>query len=85
MLTVVSAHSPVYSAEDQQGVSLMVKFEEFNEELPFTATSHDPMSYGVELYNRAISGEFGPIADFVGIKQADPSQPQPTVDGAQSL
>ena len=67
-------------------------FEEFEEELPFNATPHDSMPYGVELFNRAIAGEFGPIIDFdvahPGVREAlanTASQPQPTVQGAQTL
>ena len=50
------------------------------------------MPYGVELYNRAIAGEFGAITDFdvahPGVREAlanTASQPQPTVQGAQTL
>ena len=84
MLTIVSASSPAYSDPDHQHISLMVKFEEFEQELPFNATPHDPMPYGVELFNRALAGEFGPVADFVAPELA--VQPnQPTVQGAQTL
>lgn len=80
MLTIVSAHSPVFSDESQQAIALVVKFEEFNEEIPFNATSYDSMPYGVELYNRAISGEFGVVAPFV-----PPEVVQPVSQGAQDL
>lgn len=92
MLTIISAHSPAYSDPDHQHVSLMVKFQEFEEELPFNATPHDSMPYGVELFNRAIAGEFGTIIDFdvahPGVREAlanTANQPQPTVQGAQTL
>ena len=92
MLTIVSAHSPHYSTLDHKCVSLMVKFAEFDEELPFNATPHDSMPYGVELYNRAIAGEFGTITNFdvahPGVREAltnQANQPQPEVQGAQTL
>ena len=78
MLTIVSAHSPAYSDPDHQHVSLMVKFEEFDEELPFNATPHDSMPYGVELYNRAKAGEFGEIQPCPYTET-----PQPTSTGTQ--
>jgi hypothetical protein len=78
MLTIVSAHSPQYAAPDNSIISLMVKFEEFNEELPFGATLHDPHQYGVDLYNRAIAGEFGEILSYVG-------KVQPEAKGVQTL
>jgi hypothetical protein len=83
MLTIESASNPVYAHPDGLCITLQVKFAEFNEVLPFGATPHDPMPYGVELYNRALAGEFGPIAAFVDPKVA--TQPQPTVAGAQTL
>ena len=83
MLTIQSAHSPVYATADGTTISLQVKFEEFNEELPFGATPHDPMPYGVELFNRAVAGEFGEIGVFVDPNVA--TEPQPTTTGAQTL
>ena len=65
MLTIEYAHTPVYAAEDGSSISLMVKFKEFEEEMPFGATSFDVMPYGVELHNRAKAGEFGAIGPFV--------------------
>jgi hypothetical protein len=64
MLTVDSATNPCYANIDGTCISLEVKFAEFDEVMPFGATPHDPMPYGVELFNRAIAGEFGPIAPF---------------------
>jgi hypothetical protein len=65
MLTIQYAKNPAYSSADGQNIYLLVKFYEFAEEMPFGATPYDPMSYGVELYNRALAGEFGPIAPYV--------------------
>ena len=79
MLTIEYAHSPVYDNAEGTNITLQVKFEEFAEELPFGATPYDPMPYGVELYNNALAGMYGPIAPYV------PPPPQPTVEGAQSL
>jgi hypothetical protein len=65
MLTIQYAKNPVWNDAEHTSVDLTVKFEEFNEELPFAATSYDPMPYGVELYNRAVANEFGEIAPYV--------------------
>ena len=81
MLTVQYAKNPVWNSETGEDIVLLVKFEEFEEELPFTATSFDSMSYGVELYNRAKAGEFGEVAPFISPKD----YAQPTVEGAQTL
>jgi hypothetical protein len=80
MLTIESATNPVYANEDGTNITLQVKFAEFPEAMPFGATSYDPMPYGVELYNRALAGEFGAIAPYDG-----PKIEQPTTTGAQTL
>jgi len=83
MLTFESAHSPAYAAEDGSCISLMVKFAEFNEELPFGATNHDPHEHGRNIYERAVAGEFGEIAPFVASTVA--GQNQPSTQGSQNL
>ena len=58
MLTIESATNPVYSNAEGTNITLQVKFKEFDEVMPFGATPFDPMPYGVDLFNRAIAGEF---------------------------
>lgn len=65
MLTIQSAHTPSFTDETSQHITLFVKFEEFSEELPFGATPNDCMPYGIELYHRAFKGEFGQVALYV--------------------
>lgn len=65
MLTIQYAKNPVYSSEEGNCINLTVKFVEFAEEMGFGATPFDPMPYGVELYNRALTGEFGSIAPYI--------------------
>lgn len=65
MLDIQYASNPVYANEQNTRIDLQVKFAQFNEVLPFTATPDDPMPYGIVLYNRAVAGEFGTIAPYV--------------------
>jgi hypothetical protein len=65
MFTLQYAKDPVYNSADSQQILLTVKWEEFNEEMPFNACSFDPEQYGVDLFNRAVAGEFGEVAPFV--------------------
>jgi hypothetical protein len=81
MLTIQSATNPVYANAEGTNITLQVKFEEFAEVMPFGATPYDSMPYGVELYNRALAGEFGPIAAYV----PPPEPVQPTTQGSQTL
>ena len=83
MLTIEYAKNPVYSCPNGQTINLIVKFNEFTEEMGFGATSFDPMPYGVELYNRAKAGEFGPVAPYV--PPNTPAPDQPVTSGTQTL
>ena len=65
MFTLEYAKDPIYCTEDNQQINLTVKWVEFNEEMPFNATSFDPEAHGVDLFNRAVAGEFGEVAPFV--------------------
>jgi hypothetical protein len=88
MLTVQYAKKPVFSNAQQTLISLVVKFEEFDEELPFTADPTDCVAHGVEIFNRALAGEFGRVGAYTPPpidEQGNATQSQPTVDGAQTL
>lgn len=59
---IETAHSPIWATPEESAVNLMVKFNEFRNEIPFTATRDDVEPHGRKLFKRAIAGEFGPIA-----------------------
>jgi len=65
MLTIEYAKDPVWSNTENTFITLVVKFKEFSEEMPFGASPLDPMPYGVELFNRAKAEEFGEVAAFI--------------------
>jgi len=81
MLTLQYAKDPVYGDAEGNAIVLTVKWEEFNEEMPFGATTYDPEQYGRDLYYRAQAGEFGPVAPYV----PPPEPVQPTTQGSQNL
>jgi hypothetical protein len=83
MFTLEYANTPVYGDDTGNCIVLNVKWKEFNEEMPFGATSYDPMPHGVDLYNRAKAGEFGAIAAYVPPVTQTPTQPNTT--GSQTL
>lgn len=45
-------------------INMLVNFEGIGE-VPFTASSDDTEAHGVELYTKAIAGDFGEIAPYV--------------------
>lgn len=83
MLTLQYAKDPIYGDTTGNCIVLTVKWEEFNEEMPFGATTYDSEQYGRDLYYRAYAGEFGEIAPFVDPMVA--TQPQPQTTGSQDL
>lgn len=86
MFTLEYANTPVYGNAEGTNIQLIVKWEEFNEEMPFAATTYDPMPHGVDLYNRAKLGEFGEIAPYVPPQvSANAANNQPATTGSQEL
>jgi hypothetical protein len=65
MFTLEYAKNPTWNDAEGNSICLIVKWEEFVEEMPFNATNYDSMPYGVDLYNRAKAGEFGEIGEFI--------------------
>lgn len=63
--TINKARNPKWAYYDHRSIDLEVDFDEIDEEyVPFNAHPDDIVSWGPELYNRAVAGEFGPIAEF---------------------
>lgn len=81
-LTPVSAHSPVFNDDTGNSIFLYVKFEEFADELPFSATNYDVMDYGRQLYSNAMSGMYGPIEPYVPPPAPPLTQPSGEIPGA---
>lgn len=59
---MISAKNPKYIINGN--IEITVLFPWLSEEVKFLATPDDVESYGRELYTRALSGEFGPIAEY---------------------
>jgi len=55
----------IYANTESTVINCTVKFLEFNEEHPFSASANDPEEHGKKIYARIIAGEFGPIAPYV--------------------
>jgi len=74
MFTVQYVKNPVYFREDKSIINCIVKFAEYDTEHPYSATSHDVVAHGKQLYSDLIAGKYGEIADYV----APPEPPAPT-------
>lgn len=86
MLTIEWVNNPVYANQTGVEVNLTIKFAEFNEPLEFTATPYDSEAYGRELHDKAVAGEYGPIAPYVPPPPPPEDPPeQPATSGTQTL
>ncbi|WP_439857387.1 tail fiber assembly protein [Pseudomonas syringae] len=66
MYTVISARDPRWSDLAHTSITLWVLFKEFKDtdgEMPFSASPNDSAAHGVDIFNRAVSGEFGPVLE----------------------
>ena len=61
MPTFISAASPVRVSPTQ--INLTVKFAEWPDPIPFTASPNDNTSYGPVIYQNAVNGDYGPISN----------------------
>lgn len=63
--TINTARNPKWANYRKSSIDLEVDFNELDEEyVPFNAHPNDIVSWGPELYNRAVAGEFGVVAEF---------------------
>jgi hypothetical protein len=82
MLTLQYAKDPFFQTEDKSCIHITVKWEEFNEEMPFGAMASDIYEHGRDVYARALAGEFGEVKPYT---KPVGSQTQPVSTGAQTL
>lgn len=58
------AKDPTWANRSNAKINLTVRFEEIDEDLPFTADPNDPAKHGRDIYARAVAGEFGQVSPF---------------------
>ena len=63
-MNIQYAKNPRWSDSLHTQIDLMIKIFGIDEEIPFTASSNDTEDHGRKLFQSAVGGEFGPIADY---------------------
>jgi len=64
-ITYTNARNPKWGNPAKNFIDIEVNFSHIDEEyVPFSANPLDSMSYGVEIYNKAVAGDFGTIGDY---------------------
>jgi len=61
---ITNLHSPQWADGAHTSINLLGMLEGFGE-VPFTARGDDVEAHGRDIFFRAVSGEFGGIAEFV--------------------
>lgn len=85
-IKILGASAPTWGNNDKTIINLKVRFSTFPEQdLPFTANPDDASEHGRELFSRAKFGEFGAIAPYAGMTQAEEAQRQFEIDRAKDL
>ena len=65
MSHIAAARNPKWANAEHSLIDIEVDFEGYPEEyLPYTASPVDVVEHSRELYSRALSGEFGAIAEY---------------------
>ena len=70
------AKEPRWANAEQSLIDLTIKWQGIAEELPFTASPTDTEAHGRAIFAAALSGDFGPVADYVAHPEPEPLPPQ---------
>ena len=62
------AKNPVWADEDHTMIDLVIKWENTDEELPFTASINDCEEHGRAFFAAAKAGNYGVVAEFVPVE-----------------
>jgi len=65
MAQITSVKYPKYANAEGTMIDCIITTDHYPYDLPFTASSNDPESHGMELYNKIVSGLYGPIAEYI--------------------
>ena len=80
MFTIQSVSNPKWDNAEHTSFSCDVKYAEFNEVHPTGVSPHDQYAHIQELWAKGLSGDYGPIAEWV---DDTPSIPVVDVSPAQ--
>jgi hypothetical protein len=70
--------NPVWVDAEHTMIDLVIKWKSASEEHPFTASRADVEAHGRAIFEAAIAGEFGPVAEYVAPPEPEPSPTPPS-------
>jgi hypothetical protein len=65
------AKNPVWANAEHTMIDLAIKWDGINEEYPFTASPTDVEAHGRAIFEAAVAGQFGEVAEYIA-----PVQPE---------
>ena len=68
------AKNPVWANAEHTMIDLTIKWDGINEEYPFSASPTDVEAHGRAIYEAAVAGQFGEVAEYVAPEQT-PDEP----------
>ena len=71
MMKIISLVQPFYCNAERTAITALVHFEGMPDAIPFTATRDDGVSYGADLFDALVAGEYGDIAPYVESDEGD--------------
>ena len=81
MFTIQYVKDLKWGDVEHTNFSCVVKYAEFDEEHPSGINATDHYAHINEIWVKGIAGEYGVIAEYVGVENT----PQPTTEGTQEL
>jgi len=73
MFTIQYVKNLYWNDAEHTSFSCVVKYEEFNEEMPAGINATDPYAHIQEIWTKGNAGEYGPIAEYI------PPPPPPVI------
>ena len=59
------AKNPVWANAEHTMIDLLIKWDAIDEEFPFTASPTDVEAHGRAIFEAAVAGQFGEVAEYV--------------------
>ncbi|MDI6434291.1 tail fiber assembly protein [Cronobacter turicensis] len=64
-MNYTAVKKPVFADEQQKTINCYVKFEQFSDYVPFTATPEDGEAHSKAIYAECLAGKYGAVSAYV--------------------
>ncbi|MDR1311572.1 MAG: hypothetical protein LBK01_06855 [Burkholderiaceae bacterium] len=81
-MQVENVTNPEWVNAEKTLLNVLVKFSEIDEVVPFTASPDDSEEHGREIFQKATTGEYGEIAEYIPPSPPLPEEQEAALSGA---